>query len=50
MKRACDEWQAVRKGGLAKRVIAALVAVAMLGGLGYATASTAVAQDDTTQQ
>ena len=50
MKRACDEWKAVRKGGLAKRVIAALVAVAMLGGLGYATASTAVAQDDTTQQ
>lgn len=50
MKRACDEWQAVRKGGLAKRVIAALVAVTMLGGLGYATASTAVAQDDTTQQ
>lgn len=50
MKRACDEWQAVRKGGLAKRVIAALVAVAMLDGLGYATASTAVAQDDTTQQ
>ncbi len=50
MKRACDEWQAVRKGGLAKRVIAALVAVAMLGGLGYVTASTAVAQDDTTQQ
>lgn len=50
MKRACDEWQAVRKGGLAKRVITALVAVAMLGGLGYATASTAVAQDDTTQQ
>lgn len=50
MKRACDEWRAVRKGGLAKRVIAALVAVAMLGGLGYATASTAVAQDDTTQQ
>lgn len=50
MKRACDEWQAVRKGGLAKRVIAALVAVAMLGGLGYATASTAIAQDDTTQQ
>ena len=40
----------MRKGGLAKRVIAALVAVAMLGGLGYATASTAVAQDDTTQQ
>ena len=50
MKRACDEWQAVRRGGLAKRVIAALAAVAMVGGLGYATASTAVAQDDVTQQ
>lgn len=50
MKRACDEWQAVRRGGLAKRVIAALAAVAMIGGLGYATASTAVAQDDMTQQ
>jgi uncharacterized repeat protein (TIGR01451 family) len=50
MKRACDEWQAVRRGGLAKRVIAALAAVAMVGGFGYATASTAVAQDDVTQQ
>ncbi len=50
MKRACDEWQTVRRGGLAKRVIAAFAAVAMVGGLGYATASTAVAQDDVTQQ
>ncbi|WP_137655602.1 DUF7604 domain-containing protein [Bifidobacterium moukalabense] len=44
------EHQARPKGNLAKRIIAAIAAVAMLGGVGYATATTAVAEDTSVTQ
>lgn len=44
------EHQVRPKGNLAKRIIAAIAAVAMLGGVGYATATTAVAEDTSVTQ
>ena len=36
------------RGGLAKRIVAVLASVAMLGGMGYATTSAALAEDTPT--
>lgn len=44
--RDAREHQAGSKGRFAKRIIAAIAAVAMLGGVGYATATTAVAEEE----
>lgn len=46
MKHA-HEYEAKPRGGLAKRIVAVLASVAMLGGMGYAT-SAALAEDDQT--
>lgn len=43
--RDAREHQAGSKERFAKRIIAAIAAVAMLGGVGYATATTAVAEE-----
>lgn len=47
MKHA-HEYEAKPRGGLAKRIVAVLASVAMLGGMGYATTSAALAEDDQT--
>ena len=44
--RDAREHQAGSKERFAKRIIAAIAAVAMLGGVGYATATTAVAEEE----
>ena len=43
--RHVHESEAKPKGNFAKRIVAAVAAVAMLGGMGYATTSTALAND-----
>lgn len=44
--RDAREHQAGSKGRFAKRIIAVIAAVAMLGGVGYATATAAVAEEE----
>ena len=44
--RDAREHQVGAKGRFVKRIIAAIAAVAMLGGVGYATATTAVAEEE----
>ena len=46
--RHVHEYEAKPRGGLAKRIVAVLASVAMLGGMGYATTSAALAEDDQT--
>ncbi|WP_270198731.1 VWA domain-containing protein [Bifidobacterium pseudocatenulatum] len=46
--RHAHEYEAKPRGGLAKRIVAVLASVAMLGGMGYATTSAALAEDDQT--
>lgn len=46
--RHTHEYEAKPRGGLAKRIVAVLASVAMLGGMGYATTSAALAEDDQT--
>ncbi|MCB4904498.1 DUF7604 domain-containing protein [Bifidobacterium pseudocatenulatum] len=46
--RHAHEYEAKPRGGLAKRIVAVLASVAMLGGLGYATTSAALAEDTPT--
>lgn len=48
LMRHAHEYEAKPRGGLAKRIVAVLASVAMLGGLGYATTSAALAEDDQT--
>ena len=43
--RHAHEYEAKPRGGLAKRIVAVLASVAMLGGMGYATTSAAIAED-----
>ena len=43
--RHTHEYEAKPRGGLAKRIVAVLASVAMLGGMGYATTSAALAED-----
>ena len=47
LMRHVHEYEAKPRGGLAKRIVAVLASVAMLGGMGYAT-SAALAEDDQT--
>lgn len=47
LMRHAHEYEAKPRGGLAKRIVAVLASVAMLGGMGYAT-SAALAEDDQT--
>ena len=44
LMRHAHEYEAKPRGGLAKRIVAVLASVAMLGGMGYAT-SAALAED-----
>lgn len=46
--RHAHEYEAKPRGGLAKRIVAVLASVAMLGVVGYATTSAALAEDDQT--
>ena len=46
--RHAHEYEAKPRGGLAKRIVAVLASVAMLGGMGYATTSAALAEDTPT--
>lgn len=48
LMRHAHEYEAKPRGGLAKRIVAALASVAMLGGMGYATTSAALAEDTPT--
>lgn len=48
LMRHAHEYEAKPRGGLAKRIVAVLASVAMLGGMGYATTSAALAEDDQT--
>lgn len=48
LMRHAHEYEAKPKGGLAKRIVAVLASVAMLGGMGYATTSAALAEDTPT--
>lgn len=48
LMRHAHEYEAKPKGGLAKRIVAVLASVAMLSGMGYATTSAALAEDDQT--
>ncbi len=48
LMRHVHEYEAKPRGGLAKRIVAVLASVAMLGGMGYATTSAALAEDDQT--
>ena len=48
LMRHVHEYEAKPRGGLAKRIVAVLASVAMLGGVGYATTSAALAEDDQT--
>ena len=48
LMRHAHEYEAKPRGGLAKRIVAVLASVAMLGGVGYATTSAALAEDDQT--
>lgn len=48
LMRHAHEYEAKPRGGLAKRIVAVLASVAMLGGLGYATTSAALAEDTPT--
>ena len=41
--------EAKPRGSFVQRMVAALAAIAMLGGLGYVTTSSAIAEDDTTR-
>lgn len=43
--RHTHEYEAKPRGGLAKRIVAVLASVAMLGGMGYAATSAALAED-----
>ena len=45
LMRHAHEYEAKPRGGLAKRIVAVLASVAMLGGMGYATTSAALAED-----
>ena len=45
LMRHAHEYEAKPRGGLAKRIVAVLASVAMLGGMGYATTSAAIAED-----
>ena len=45
LMRHAHEYGAKPRGGLAKRIVAVLASVAMLGGMGYATTSAAIAED-----
>ena len=46
--RHAREYEAKPKGDFAKRIVAALAAIAMVGGMGYATSSAALAEDANT--
>lgn len=48
LMRHAHEYEAKPRGGLAKRIVAVLASVAMLGGMGYATTSAALAEDTPT--
>ncbi len=48
LMRHAHEYEAKPRGGLAKRIVAGLASVAMLGGMGYATTSAALAEDTPT--
>lgn len=48
LMRHAHEYEAKPRGGLAKRIVAVFASVAMLGGMGYATTSAALAEDDQT--
>lgn len=48
LMRHVHEYEAKPRGGLAKRIVAVLASVAMLSGMGYATTSAALAEDDQT--
>lgn len=48
LMRHAHEYEAKPRGGLAKRMVAVLASVAMLGGMGYATTSAALAEDTPT--
>lgn len=48
LMRHAHEYEAKPRGGLAKRIAAVLASVAMLGGMGYATTSAALAEDTPT--
>lgn len=48
LMRHAHEYEAKPRRGLAKRIVAVLASVAMLGGMGYATTSAALAEDDQT--
>ena len=45
LMRHAHEYEAKPRGGLTKRIVAVLASVAMLGGMGYATTSAALAED-----
>lgn len=45
LMRHAHEYEAKPRGGLAKRIVAVFASVAMLGGMGYATTSAALAED-----
>lgn len=48
LMRHAHEYEAKPRGGLAKRIVAVFASVAMFGGMGYATTSAALAEDDQT--
>lgn len=48
LMRHAHEYEAKPRGRLAKRIVAVLASVAMLGGMGYATTSAALAEDTPT--
>ena len=48
LMRHAHEYEAKPRGGLAKRIVAVLASAAMLGGMGYATTSAALAEDTPT--
>lgn len=48
LMRHAHEYEAKPRGGLAKRIVAVFASVAMLGGMGYATTSAALAEDTPT--
>ena len=48
LMRHAHEYEAKPRGGLAKRIVAVFASVAMLGGMGYATTSAALAKDTPT--
>lgn len=48
LMRHAHEYEAKPRRGLAKRIVAVLASVAMLGGMGYATTSAALAEDTPT--